>query len=1391
VAWEECSVANIEHFNSQTGNPYLDSLIWGGHWIADADDPGGRPQIAYWLADGNDFFGQFTSTWSTAEISNFEIALQLYRNVCNIDFVRVFSEANADIEERLFPGSHPYVHEGALGKHEVPDPDDYFEQLFGYYDNVDPDVINRTQGGLGFLIFIHELGHALGLAHPHDGGGDGQLFPGVTFDRPYDTGDFSLNQGIWTTMSYNEGWNRLPPFPTSYGYQGTPMAFDIAALQVLYGANTTFANGDNIYALPTLNQVGTYWSCIWDTGGTDVISAAGSTKATIINLNDATLQAGDPNAGGFVSWVSGIRGGFTIANGAVIENATGGSGNDTLTGNEVANVLTGNAGADSLVGGLSTDTLDGGTGIDRMVGGGDNDLYSVDVKDDVVTELAGGGDKDTVQSIVTYTLGAEIEILELQGALAIDATGNGLANLLIGNSAANVLDGKAGADTMQGGDGDDSYLVDDSNDTADEAGGSGVDTVKSSAASFTLGLEVENLTLAGAAISGLGNLIANIIIGTTAGNMLSGLAGHDSLSGNNGNDTLDGGADNDTLYGGAGNDNYTGGAGNDLYKVAAGDAIAGADPGTDTVESLITFTLGNEQENLTLAGTAAINGTGNEGDNVLTGNAAANILDGEGGDDDLIGGAGNDTYVVDSLADKATEEDKGGTDLVKSAQTFTLGDFIEKLELTGDSYIDGTGNGLANTITGNKGDNKLLGLGANDTLSGGDGGDTLDGGAGKDAMNGGAGNDTYMVDVLGEVATESSATGGTDTVKSTVSYTLGANVENLVLLAGAASGTGNSLDNTITGNDGANTINGGAGEDELVGLLGNDTYIVDKLGDVIEDTGGIDTVQSSIGFSLAGVVAIENLTLTGSAAISGTGNSSDNVIVGNSAANTLTGDAGSDTLKGGAGADSLIGGMGNDTYVVDTSGDKVDESGGNVADVDTVQSSLSFNLNANGTTVKGEIENLTLTGTAAISGTGNGLDNDILGNIAANALIGNSGDDTLTGGSGNDTLTGGAGVDQLAGGAGNDTYVIEDVLDQVIESLTDGIDTVLSNLDSYTLDDNIEYLTLTGPALEGVGNAADNKITGTIDSNLLDGGLGADTMIGGADDDDYVVDNPLDVIVESASLIDVFDSVTSSVSYTLAANVEFLFLSGTEDINGTGNAQTNVLHGNSGNNILNGMGGHDSMVGGDGNDTYVVDNVNDRINEDFDTGTDTVLSSITFSLVDNNLTVKGELENLTLTGSGAISGTGNTLANLIAGNTAANKLTGDAGNDTLQGGGSADTLDGGAGDDSLTGGAGTDRIIVSSGNDTVLYTSKLDGKDIIDGFDGNETDGQDVMSLDALFDTLGVAADARAGNVKIVDLGVTVEVRVNTGGAPDFDLFAATINTTDAITVGQDIIVGS
>ncbi len=387
----------------------------------------------------------------------------------------------------------------------------------------------------------------------------------------------------------------------------------------------------------------------------------------------------------------------------------------------------------------------------------------------------------------------------------------------------------------------------------------------------------------------------------------------------------------------------------------------------------------------------------------------------------------------------------------------------------------------------------------------------------------------------------------------------------------------------------------------------------------------------------------------------------------------------------------MLGGAGDDTYLVDNAGDTVVEGAG--GGIDTVQSAITWTLGS-------ELERLSLTGTAAIDGTGNALANSIWGNAADN------------------TLNGGTGADRMTGNAGNDTYVVDNLGDVVVEAAGGGTDTVKSAV-SWTLDVATENLTLIGAAaVSATGNAGANVLAGNTAANRLDGGAGADTMYGGAGDDTYVVDNAGDRLAEGAG--NGIDTVEASVaSWTLSAEVENLVLIGAAGLNGYGNSLANRLTGNANNNILNGAIGADTMIGGAGDDTYLVDNAGDTVVEAAGGGIDTVKSSITWA-------PGSELEKLTLTGTAAIHGTGNALANTMWGHDAANiffggdgadSLTGQGGNDVLNGDGGDDTLSGGIGNDTLRGGAGNDiyRWGPGGGQDIVTDTGGTDRIEIAAG----------------------------------------------------------------------------
>jgi serralysin len=517
---------------------------------------------------------------------------------------------------------------------------------------------------------------------------------------------------------------------------------------------------------------------------------------------------------------------------------------------------------------------------------------------------------------------------------------------------------------------------------------------------------------------------ADTISGNAVANLLAGLAGNDTLSGLAGNDTLDGGDGNDTLSGGAGNDRLLGGLGTDtavytglranysiVYDAVAAaftivDLRVGSVDGTDWLQglefarftdflidlaTLVTTTLkvtGPTEGADTLAGTTGADSiAGLGGNDRLEGLAGNDSLAGNAGNDTMAGGLGDDSYWYDSTLDQIVENAGEGVDTVYSSISVTLGANLEKLVLLGSAALNGTGNSMGNTLTGNTA------------------GNILDGGLGFDTLIGGAGDDTYIVDQTSDVVVET-AGNGIDTVQASSSYTLSAEVERLILTgASAINGTGNALANILTGNAANNVLDGGLGADTMTGGAGNDTYVVnDKADAVVEAAGaGLDTVRASVSHTLA--ANVENLVLTGTAAIDGTGNALGNVITGNSANNVI---------NGGGGVDTMIGGLGNDAYFVETAGESVVEYAGE--GTDTVYAGIGVTLWAN-------VENLVITGTSSVNGTGNGLGNQMTGNSGANSIDGGAGNDILSGMAGNDVLRGGAGADLLYGGTGNDVFV--------------------------------------------------------------------------------------------------------------------------------------------------------------------------------------------------------------------------------------------------------------------------------------------------------------------------------------------------------------------------------
>ena len=513
-----------------SGNDPLDAINWGSQLSSTTVDVsfGGY---------GFSADGMTSEGFNSYQIAQFNAVFDLIESVSGLTFNVVNTAAAADFKlimdtNEMSSGSYGYMNPPGYATGTSAGVGVFNQNAMGSGAGGPMDL-----GGLGWYVIVHELLHGLGLAHPHDTGGNGTGNDSVVMDgvsSSGDTGDYALNQGHYTIMSYN--WEFDSGVGTSgdpylWGMASGPGALDIAVLQAKYGANTTHNSGFNNYVLGDTHGSGAHWKAIWDTGSIDSMRYYGTKNATL-DLRAATL-AYENGGGGFNSAVEGVAGGYTIAAGVVIERAYGGSGDDTIIGNEAGNVLnagagdddvTGNGGADLIYGLAGEDTIDAGDGNDTVAGGTENDVIDGGKGDDT---LKGGGGEDTVY-----------------GGNDNDAIyGQGSADSLEGGSGNDFINGGGGSDILRGESGDDSLRA-----------GSGNDTVYGNAGDDTIN-------------GGAGRDLLN---GGNDNDSIFGSSSNDTLRGGDGNDTLDGGTYNDELDAGSGNDTLIGGSGNDTFVFRTG-----------------------------------------------------------------------------------------------------------------------------------------------------------------------------------------------------------------------------------------------------------------------------------------------------------------------------------------------------------------------------------------------------------------------------------------------------------------------------------------------------------------------------------------------------------------------------------------------------------------------------------------------------------------------------------------------------------------------------------------------------------------------------------------------------------------------------------------------------
>ena len=974
---------------------------------------------------------------------------------------------------------------------------------------------------------------------------------------------------------------------------------------------------------------------------------------------------------------------------------------DLLTGSESEDWITALAGSDTIYAYGGNDIVDGGTDADTMYGGHGDDLYVVDNINDHVIENGDEG-VDEVESSVSYTLGNYVENLTLTGAANVNATGNELDNLLIGNPGDNGLDGGIGDDTLLGGIGNDVYYVDSDFDVVIENYNEGVDEVRSYNVSYSLGDNLENLTLFGDYdVNGTGNALNNILVGNAFSNV------------------LDGGAGDDVMTGGAYHDRY-------FVDTAGDQVIENLDEGTDTVESSISYTLGDNIENLVLLGSEDLYGTGNTTSNVIHGNAGNNIIDGGIGGDILLGRTGNDIYFVDSSTDYVIEKLNEGIDEVNSSINYTLTVNVENLTLIGSNSINGTGNELGNILAGNSSDN------------------ILDGGTGEDTVVFSGNRSDYTITSNGSTYTvtdtRTGSPDGTDTATG---------VENFQFAGGTTftTGAGGTLDITspaVTAvaygtNDGTlkagETVTLAVTFSENVTVAGGTPSLLLDTGGTATLSGGSGTNQLSFTYTVAGGqnsadLEVSAFNLNGATVKDAQGNDADTT----GAVTNPDGILVVDTMPLNAPTISQVtddvspvmrtvasGGSTNDnTPTVRVSLSDTGASAGNSVQLFNGTTALGAAVTLTSSDITAGFTEITPSALSDGSYAFNAKITDTVGNTSAPSTVFNVtvdtaaptalvsitaiADDTGTPGdfTTSDTSLTVSGTNGALGG-GEKVQVSSDGGSTWADAIVST--TTWSYVDPVTHSSNFTYQARVVDGAGNIGNTANQAIILSTSGLIINGTSGADFLVGTNGDDtinglggDDTINGFVgadrvnggagnDTIVLTATSTDL-----NTATNTQIVNVEVVSAAGaatgviinlhnqTENLTIIGSGNNDTITGNTGNNTINAGGGDDTIVGFVGTD---------RI--DGEGGTDMIVltaTSAALNSANNRSIVNIEAVSAASAGSGVIIDVSNQNEGFM--------ITGSTFGDTIIGGDGNDAVLGFVGMDRIDGGGGTDMIVLTT-----------------------------------------------------------------------------------------------